>query len=744
MVQGYIIDDKTDERIAGVLLQINDSTVAVTNSKGYFNIKIYPGIYKVTTKMLGYKPKTKELFISKENIKEKLFFRLKPEPVKIRQVVVSGKYSDSTLIKPTYSLFQGDLNKIPGVGEPDVFRALFSLPGVIQTSDINTQLYIQGGNFDELLITLDDVPVYNPYHVGGMFGIINPDIVYNENLFTSTFPSKYGDYLSGVLSINTQSGSSSEINGKVSIGLVSSKLFLKGPLLGGTFTLAARRTYLDLVSKVVLPKNHKFPYGFKDYFFKYNCPLNKNNLLSFTAFRSKDVFDIYELERPYFTKINIKELPNWGNNILKFNFRHLQKKIGFNFNIFYTNAFNNSNTSHFDQNNIFRKTFIKNNLENFSVSAEVNGNWSNNKFETGIKFTKLNMIYNWDIGKSMLTDGRWNYTDGLFEYSPNPYSHKDNTNLYVFYITDILEINNNLELAINFRNTFVEKYNKSFISPSLKLKYKFTNGLNLSLGIGKYYQLLYTIRDDNYSILLAPFTVYFLPETSGQIAGAENIQLSVKLPELSKGIQLQADIYYKMRNNLSSSYKYEPHYQLEQGEVIGGNAFLKFDVSGFYGWLSFSYNRSIKFNKSIPYYAPYDRTHSVKFLLNYEISKSWYISGFWIYATGLPYTPLIGKYLGMNDRELNDNFNSQTFLWYPIYGAKNSKRLPPYHRLDIGLNGSFLWGSFYVKPYFQIRNIYFSNNYFFIEDFPGDENFGKVIKSFGSVFLPTLGLTIEF
>ena len=114
----------------------------------------------------------------------------------------------------------------------------------------------------------------------------------------------------------------------------------------------------------------------------------------------------------------------------------------------------------------------------------------------------------------------------------------------------------------------------------------------------------------------------------------------------------------------------------------------------------------------------------------------------------------------INTDNTDNNTDKKEFIINKIQDLQNKALIEYLHKRKINIDIAFkyLKEIYYKnnsKNYFalafkndsgnyEIRNIYFSNNYFFIEDFPGDENFGKVIKSFGSVFLPTLGLTIEF
>ena len=58
---------------------------------------------------------------------------------------------------------------VPSVGEPDVVRVVQLLPGVMARNDFNTGLNVRGGSADQNLVLLDGIPIYNPFHMGGLF-----------------------------------------------------------------------------------------------------------------------------------------------------------------------------------------------------------------------------------------------------------------------------------------------------------------------------------------------------------------------------------------------------------------------------------------------------------------------------------------------------------------------------------------------------------------------------------------------
>ena len=104
-------------------------------------------------------------------------------------------------------------------GEPDVLRALSNTPGVVSGSEGVFGMYVRGGAADQNLILLDDVPVYNPYHMYGLFGIFNGDIVKNAEFYRGNFPTQHGGRLSSVIKVDTKEGNPEKLHGNVNLGL---------------------------------------------------------------------------------------------------------------------------------------------------------------------------------------------------------------------------------------------------------------------------------------------------------------------------------------------------------------------------------------------------------------------------------------------------------------------------------------------------------------------------------------------
>ncbi|MBK7104326.1 MAG: TonB-dependent receptor [Ignavibacteriae bacterium] len=735
-IQGIVFEDKTNEKLIGTNIFLSDSGVAITNNKGFFSFNVSPGSYEISASMVGYKKQTKIIPVQSTDDEVNIFFRLEPYLIEIPQVTVNGdKFYEKVKYK-TYELQQGDLRRIPQFGEADALRALQALPSLVSLNDFSTQLFLRGGNFAETLISIDNVPVYNPYHLGSFFSMFNADIIDKQILYPSNYPNKYGGYLSGVLDIQTKAGNFEKTNASISVGVISSKAFIETPLSKGSLILSARRTYLDLLASII--DENLFPYYFYDVYGKYNYPIDEQNHLSISVLHSRDNFKMFD--SLYQQNINVSQEPTWGNNLYNFEFSHLiNSQVSIDGQIYYSSSlFNAKGESIY--NSIPTQTEVNNKIQDISASLNLNYSFTGHYLQAGIEFKKINLNYDWIIGESELTSFGFELEDTFFDYAPKIFAEKQNEMFYNIYLHDKIILSQSFNFTVGLRNCNYAKLGMNLISPSININYQVGENLDLIFGYGKYFQNLFVIKDQN-SILLDPFSVYFLPKNKEQLANSNNFSINMILSDFIFGSILEISSYYNLRKNLASSYPHQKiHYNFEDGYSTGLEFLLKKNIGNMSGWLSYSFSRSIKSNINYDYFNRIDRTNTIKFLFNLDLSESWFLTSFWTYATGTPYTPTLGQYIGESEPSQGSYFLEDEFNLYPIMGGKNTRRANAYHRLDLGINGSFFWGTLFIKPYLQILNVYNS---------PNETPYKKSDSSDsdterGSSIIPTIGITVDF
>lgn len=92
----------------------------------------------------------------------------------------------------------------PVLGE-DAIRAVGRLPGIAQDG-LSAQSSIRGGESGEVLTLLDGFPLRQAFHLPGyqsLFGVLDPGLVADAEIFTGGFPARYGNRMAGVFDLRT-------------------------------------------------------------------------------------------------------------------------------------------------------------------------------------------------------------------------------------------------------------------------------------------------------------------------------------------------------------------------------------------------------------------------------------------------------------------------------------------------------------------------------------------------------------
>lgn len=183
----------------------------------------------------------------------------------------------------------------PAVFERDVMRSVQALPSVAAASDFSVAPYIRGGSPDQTLVTLDGIPLYNPYHLGGLFSAVDPDAVESVDVLPGAFPASVGDRAAGTMDIRTRDGGTDRVRGTGALGLISARMGLDGPLPGGrgSWLFSTRRTHVHAVTRAargVGLLEGAIPYAFGDAHLKLAYPLAGGGRLTATAYLNREGF----------------------------------------------------------------------------------------------------------------------------------------------------------------------------------------------------------------------------------------------------------------------------------------------------------------------------------------------------------------------------------------------------------------------------------------------------------------------
>ncbi len=709
IIRGRVYDKPTGKALENAnVIVLETSYGTITDKSGFFKLRLPANQYEILVKVMGYKSERKSCTIA-PNADITLDFELEPRVYEFQAVnVMADRFKSQTEIS-LFPLRSTQFKKAPAMVEPDILRAVTILPGVTSVNDFSSQFYVRGGNFDQTMILFDGAPVYNPYHLGGIFSMFYAEALGDVALQAGGYPVQEDGYLSGILDIRTKKIIGAK---KATLSLASSGCILESQFKKSSFLLSLRRTYFDLFS---LMMGEDIPYYFYDLIGKYTLDFNDNNKLDISTFYSSDflgALEEWELRKPY------DKAPSWGNKLISVRWHSILSSNAFwEQHLSYSRSFCQAYTVN---NN------LTNNLKDITLKENFYYQRGKHQLLWGLMLKKLDFAYYWDINylDNGLADYVWPIADVFFDYAPPRFRFQKQNLQWGIFSQDAFKLSPKLFATVGLRLNRFSSSQKLDWAPRMQFSYELTDRLKLKWTYGRFYQYLYTLKERKTDAIFAPFTVYFPIDADQHIqpAASDHYILGTEIKNLLWGIDVSYEMYYKDNHQLITSLDAIPRYQHEDGYALGGDLLIKKDEGKFTGWLSYSHGISKKIDHGRAYYTSYDRPHTIKALGYLQLGRKWNLNLFWIYASGSPYTPLVGKFKG------GGNWRDDQDVYYPVigdandlistrrlYGTKNSLRFPAYQRLDLGLSKRFYIWNHIMNLNVQVLNVLDHHNPFFYD-----------------------------
>ncbi|MCB0616176.1 MAG: carboxypeptidase-like regulatory domain-containing protein, partial [Phaeodactylibacter sp.] len=209
-VKGMVIDGETQEPLPGVHILIEETKEGgITEEDGRFLISNLPeGTYTLSFSFIGYTKKHLDnLKVGQGEAVDLNVVSLQEEAFSLSEVTVTpGRFSimgGAPLSRQTMTA--KDIKNMSWA--EDITRAVSRLPGV-SSNDFSSKFTVRGGESDEVIITLDGMELYEPFHQrdygGGLFSIVDIETIQGIDLMTGGFPAEYGMRQSGVFNMYTK------------------------------------------------------------------------------------------------------------------------------------------------------------------------------------------------------------------------------------------------------------------------------------------------------------------------------------------------------------------------------------------------------------------------------------------------------------------------------------------------------------------------------------------------------------
>ncbi|MDH5367142.1 MAG: TonB-dependent receptor [Cyclobacteriaceae bacterium] len=215
-----IVTDNRQVPIADVSVIIkNTEKGAVTNFKGEFELDVNNNNVILLFHHISYHPFEIEIKLSE--FEKSLSIVLEKRSQMLNSVDITGVLEKNREQAGVTTLEPKSIEVLPSPFN-DFTKVLSTLPGVVSNNELSSTYSVRGGNFDENLVYVNDIPVYRPQLVsaGRQEGLsfINSKLVSNISFSAGGWQSKYGDKLSS--SLNVEYKQPNELSGSVTASLL--------------------------------------------------------------------------------------------------------------------------------------------------------------------------------------------------------------------------------------------------------------------------------------------------------------------------------------------------------------------------------------------------------------------------------------------------------------------------------------------------------------------------------------------
>ncbi len=735
-LSGSVMDAVSHETLLGATLYDTHSELGTTtNEYGFFSLTLPAGRVKLEISYVGYAPQVKEIELTGNTT---INFLLEPA-VGIEQVVVYGDRRHSGALSAQMGAIEVPLAQIKAVptmfGEQDVMKALQLLPGVQAGSEGSSGIYVRGGGADENLTLLDGVPMYNVNHLGGFFSAFNPDAVKSVTLFKGSFPARFSSRLSSVVDVRTKDGDMYAYHGNVSLGVISSRINLEGPLWKGrtSFNVSFRRTYSDLITSGVLgvlsatELDTGSIYG-GYYFYDLNAKIthrfSDRDRLYLSLYMGDDavyfnVRDKYTYGDNTTEESRLKMDWKWGNLVASARWNRVcSPQLFMDASLTYTRYRNdlgvgtilNSSSSAGKESS---EIGLGANSGISDLTAKVDMSWNPSPEHkvrygasmTGHTFRPDVMVARMSLSADYTDPESGAVIDTLIEMDEMIGEKIVKALEVVAYAEDEISYDDWLQanVGLSYSGFAVQgKYYHS-LQPRVSARALLADNLSVKVGYAYMTQYVHLLMNNAISLpsdLWVPVTERIKPMSSSQVAAG----VFYDIPGL---FDLSVEAYYKDMNNLmeykdgaslmATTSGWEDKVCLGRGWAYGVEFLLQRSVGRTTGWIGYTWSKSMRLfdrpgeeiNGGRPFPAKYDRRHDISITIAHKLTDNIDLSATWVYNTGNCAT-LAMQYFQPMPGELSPGAEGGGSYYYgdnlSYVPSRNNYRYDPYHRLDVGVN----------------------------------------------------------
>ena len=745
-VAGTVVDDSTGAPLARVtVLVVEPASGTLTDERGRFFITgVPPGDRTLRARALSYRQRDLPISVRAGDTVD-VTIRLASAPVTLGALRARARppERDRFELAPnvgTVSLTPSAVSGVPAIGEPDVLRTVQLLPGVNARNDFSSGYNVRGGESDQNLILLDGHPIYNPFHLGGLFSTFLEETVGEIELLTGGFGARHGGRLSSVLDVRSAEPARTGLHGSVGLSMLASSLSIGSAAKNGraSWMLAGRRTYADKLVSVL--SDRTFPYHFSDAQLHAARAIGGGNArLEITAYAGADVLD------GDFTQFGDSSRAGGGT----FDFDWSNQVIGLTLTDVWREGARLPLLGRADSVGAEQRV----SFTRFATALDLGDGAL--ELTNAVKELRASGAVHWHRGSR---ERRLGYPVSAYDNTYDVGSTATATQLFALrqkpragalYYSESWRPTRRLLAEAGLRAEHVSGRGWSGLSPRVSAKWFLTPDFALSAAVGQYAQWLHSLNREDIPVRVFDFWV--ASDEYVEVSRAQHLVLGIERwlgPTRFARIEGWAKSYDHLleQNTADDPARRGDEFLDARGTSYGFDVMLRqLDAGPIGGWLSYTYGVSERTQDGLGYWPGHDRRHNLNLVGTWRAGRKYTFGARLGVASGTPFTDIVGQVVRRSYDPASHRYGTGGIAGErePLGGVRNAERYPLFQRLDLSVSRAGTWRGMQLVPYFSLVNAYNARNVF-IYTFDYTRNPPTREASSQFPLLPSLGLTIGF
>ncbi|MCY4398682.1 MAG: TonB-dependent receptor [Gemmatimonadetes bacterium] len=715
-----------------------------TDRLGFFFFRdLAPGDYVLTLTLIGYAQYQEEVRVAGAASAE-LEITLTRQAIELEGLEIEAERSRARVrFEESVGVTVQDINQdamkaIPGLAETDPIRVVEVLPGVSTVSDFSAAFNVRGGSADQNLILLDNVPIFNPFHLGGIFSVFNADMVGRAELRAGGFPAEYGGRVSSVLAIESDAGDG-ETSVDAGVSLLATRVAVDGSLPDGAasalglattrWRVSGRRSYFD----VLLKPWTDFPYHLTDVQGVFEAWTKGGNRFRISTYTGRDVIDLADAGD---SPLGITW--GWGNDVVGATFTNPMRGGG---------AMNvQASFSRFTTDFTFSdlETDFASDIQQATFRADLERRpTARTRWKSGVALDRLEYDNSIVAGGTVFAEDTGNGWEAA-AYSQLTWDPNSR-----WLVEGGLRID---------RWVPDPGVSETTLSPRFAVKrFIRDRGAAIRLAGGRYSQFLHSLRDEEFPIGI---DIWVLAGDRAPRVFSDQLQFGIEslFGDDDEWFASLEGYYRTFDGVITLNAAEDPNDDLDDllagdGSAYGVDLFVKRDLGLTTGWVAVSFLKTERtFPETRTGYEPFpdltyppvfDRRLDIDVVLRRPLGWWGLEAGLRAnFGTGLPFTRPLGTFDVYRRRLVEGQleYDNETAV---VLGPRNGARYPSRHRLDVSFRKPIErdWGR--LVPYLSVINAYNQKNVlFYLYDYEASPPTRSGVSMIP--FLPTLGLDLSF